>query len=62
MTPEQRVLSGIDGGIEPCACLDEATLNLVELGAQANGMSKGRWVAEILRKNAVHEWPRNCLD
>lgn len=42
--------------------LDEATQALVEQAAQANGVSKSRWVADIIRKYAAHEWPRDCLD
>lgn len=41
--------------------LDEATQALVDQAAQANGISKSRWVAEIIRKYAAHEWPQDCL-
>lgn len=41
--------------------LDDATQALVEQAAQANGVSKSRWVAKIIRKYAAHEWPRDCL-
>lgn len=41
--------------------LDDATQALVEQAAQANGVSKSRWVADIIRKNAAHEWPQDCL-
>ncbi len=41
--------------------LDDATQALVDQAAQANGMSKSRWVAEIIRKYAAHEWPQDCL-
>jgi hypothetical protein len=41
--------------------LDDATQALVEQAAQANGLSKSRWVAEIIRKYAAHEWPQDCL-
>lgn len=41
--------------------LDDATQALVDQAAQANGMSKSRWVAEIIRKYASHEWPQDCL-
>jgi len=41
--------------------LDDETQALVEQAAQANGVSKSRWVADIIRKHAGHEWPRNCL-
>ena len=42
--------------------LDDATQALVEQAAQANGVSKSRWVADIIRKYAAHEWPQDCLD
>lgn len=41
--------------------LDDATQALVEQAAHANGLSKSRWVAEIIRKYAAHEWPQDCL-
>jgi hypothetical protein len=41
--------------------LDEATQALVEQAAKANGVSKSRWVAEIIRKYADHEWPHDCI-
>lgn len=41
--------------------LDDATQALVEQAAQANGLSKSRWVADIIRKYATHEWPQDCL-
>lgn len=41
--------------------LDDATQALVDQAAQANGVSKSRWVADIIRKHATHEWPQNCL-
>lgn len=42
--------------------LDESTQAMVEQAASASGMSKSRWVAEIIRKYAAHEWPKECLD
>lgn len=42
--------------------LDDATQALVEQAAQANGVSKSRWVAEIIRKYAAHEWPQDVLE
>lgn len=42
--------------------LDDATQALVEQAAQANSMSKSRWVAEIIRKFAAQEWPKDCLE
>jgi hypothetical protein len=41
--------------------LDDATQALVEQAARAHGVSKSRWVAEIIRKHAAHEWPQDCL-
>lgn len=41
--------------------LNEATQALVDRAAQANGMSKSRWVAELIRKHAAHDWPSDCL-
>lgn len=41
--------------------LDEDTQALVEQAAQAHGLSKSRWVAEIIRKYAGQEWPQDCL-
>ena len=41
--------------------LDDATQALVEQAALANGVSKSRWVSDIIRKYAAHEWPQDCL-
>lgn len=41
--------------------LDEATQALVEQAARSSGVSKSRWVADIIRKHAAQEWPPNCL-
>jgi hypothetical protein len=41
--------------------LDDATHALVEQAALANGVSKNRWVAGIIRKYAAHNWPQACL-
>jgi hypothetical protein len=41
--------------------LDTATEALIEQAAAASGLSKSRWVAEIIRKHAAHEWPQDCL-
>jgi hypothetical protein len=41
--------------------LDDATQALIDQAAQANGVSKSRWVADIIRKYAAHEWPQDCL-
>lgn len=42
--------------------LDDETQALVDQAARANGVSKSRWVAEIIRKYAAHEWPKECFD
>jgi hypothetical protein len=39
----------------------DATQALVEQAARANGLSKSRWVSQIIRKYAAHEWPQDCL-
>jgi hypothetical protein len=41
--------------------LDDTTQALVEQAAKSNGLSKSRWVAEVIRKYAAHEWPQDCL-
>lgn len=41
--------------------LDDATQALVDQAAAANGMSKSRWVADLIRRHAAHEWPQDCL-
>lgn len=41
--------------------LDDATQALVDQASKANGVSKSRWVADIIRKYAAHEWPQDCL-
>ena len=41
--------------------LDDATQALVEQAAKANGVSKSRWVADIIRTYAAHDWPQDCL-
>jgi hypothetical protein len=41
--------------------LDDATQALVDQAAKAHGLSKSRWVADIIRKHAAHEWPQDCL-
>ena len=42
--------------------LDDATQTLVDQAAEANGISKSRWVAEAIRRYAPHEWPQGCLN
>lgn len=41
--------------------LDNATQALLERAAQARGLSTSRWITEIIRKYAAHEWPQDCL-
>ena len=41
--------------------LDEATRALVEQAAKANGVSKSRWVVDLIRTHAAHDWPQDCL-
>ena len=42
--------------------LDDATQALVDQAAEANGISKSRWVAEAIRRYPAHEWPHGCLN
>lgn len=41
--------------------LDDATQALVDEAAQSSGLSKSRWVAELIRKNARKQWPKAFL-
>jgi hypothetical protein len=41
--------------------LDDDTLVLVERAAKAQGLSASRWVADIIRMHAAHEWPQDGL-
>ncbi len=41
--------------------LDDATQALVDQAARANGVSKSRWVADLIRTYAAHDWPQDCL-
>jgi predicted transcriptional regulator len=41
--------------------LDDATQALVEQAAHANGLSKSRWVAQMIQKYVAQEWPKDCL-
>ncbi|MDN5874838.1 MAG: hypothetical protein L0H29_10705 [Sinobacteraceae bacterium] len=40
--------------------LDAETQALIAQRAQASGLSKSRWVAEIINKHAADEWPVEC--
>ena len=42
--------------------LNDATQALVDQAAEANGISKSRWVAEAIGRYAAHEWPHGCLN
>lgn len=42
--------------------VDETTQNLVEQAATASGLSKSRWVAEIIQKSAAHEWTKGFAE
>lgn len=42
--------------------LDDATQAMVEQAARASGMSKSRWVAELIRRFAAQQWPQDCLE
>ncbi|NJS35440.1 MAG: CopG family transcriptional regulator [Brachymonas sp.] len=41
--------------------LDDDTQALVDEASKANGVSKSRWVADIIRKYAAQDWPQDCL-
>lgn len=42
--------------------LDDETTALVTEQARASGMSKSRWVAEIIRRHANKSWPAECRE
>lgn len=41
--------------------LDDATEALLARAAQASGLSKSRWVAELIRQHAHDTWPAECI-
>jgi hypothetical protein len=41
--------------------LDDATEALVNRVAESSGMSKSRWVAELIRRHAHDTWPSDCV-
>lgn len=41
--------------------LDDEIQALIARRAKASGLSKSRWVAEIISKHAADEWPPDCL-
>lgn len=42
--------------------LDEHTLTLMSLAAEAKGISQSQWVADIIRTHTEQAWPPACLD
>ena len=42
--------------------LDDSTQAQVERAANAKGISKSRWVGQVIRKYTAEEWPEDCLD
>ena len=42
--------------------LDETAESLVEQAVAAYGVSKSRWVADLIGKYAAQEWSRDCLE
>lgn len=41
--------------------LDEETHALMTLSAQAQGVSKSRWVSDLIRQHAAPTWSPECL-
>lgn len=41
--------------------LDDGTEALLARAAQSSGISKSRWVAQLIRTHAENEWPEDCL-
>lgn len=41
--------------------LDDATEALVNRVAESSGMSKSRWVAELIRRHAHDTWSSECI-
>ena len=42
--------------------LDDEVQALIEQRAKASGLSKSRWVAQLITRHAVDEWPQACLE
>ena len=42
--------------------LADATLAMLDQATNVRAMSRSRWVAEMIRKHAAPEWPKECLD
>ena len=57
-----QLLVGTESSDDAAVYQINATQALVEQAALANGVSKSRWVADLIRKHAGQEWPRECLD
>jgi len=42
--------------------LDAETQELIERSARASGMSKSRWLTEIIHQHTGDDWPEGCLE
>ena len=42
--------------------LNDIARALLEQAARECGMSKSRWVREAIRKNAIPQWPDDCIE
>lgn len=42
--------------------LDSETSAIVEAAAKSAKMSKSKWVAALIRQQALNEWPRSACD
>lgn len=42
--------------------LDDVSEALLQQAAQANGLSKSKWVSKLIRQHGSDEWPRECLE
>ncbi len=40
--------------------LDDQTDAVLTQAAKSSGLSKSRWVAELIRRHAGHAWPEEC--
>lgn len=41
--------------------LDDATQQLMEEAISASGLSRSRWVAELIREKLAQQWPEEVL-
>ena len=55
------LIEGVTAMSQITLYLDDATQALVDQAAKAHGLSKSRWVTDIIRKYAAHEWPQDCI-